>query len=139
MVHNGEPTREWLNEEESASPTVATDSLFHTMILDAREKRDVMTVDAPNAFMQTKIDQKEGQDKIIVKIAGMLVGMLVEDSLDTHSTCVVHENDKKTLCVEALRAICGVFTSALLFHMKFKEDSEEIGFKFNCHDACVAN
>ena len=37
MVCNGELTREWQNKEELASPTVATDGSFHTMILDAEE------------------------------------------------------------------------------------------------------
>ena len=98
-----------------------------------QEKCDVMTANAPNTFTQTKFDQQEGQDKIIVKIAGVLVDMLVEDNLDTHSACVVHENNGEILCVEVPRVICDVLISVLLlFHMKFREDLEEIGFKFNC-------
>ena len=65
--------------------------------------------------------------------------MLMEDGPDMHSAFVVHENNKKTLCAEVLQAMHGMLIGALLFHMKFREDPEEIIFIFNTHDACVAN
>ena len=128
-----------MNKEESASPTVATDSLFHTMIFDAKERRDIMTADAPNAFTQTEIDQQDGEDKTVMKIAGVLVDILVEDSPDIYAEHVACENNEKTLCIEVLRATHSVLISASLFCVKFCEDLEEIGFKFNPCDACVAN
>ena len=62
------------------------------------------------------MDQQEGQDEIIVKITGVLVDVPVpvEDSPDALVACVVCENDRKTLCVEALKATCKMLTSALL-------------------------
>ena len=74
-----------------------------------------------------------------MKISGVLVDMLAEDSPDAHTECVACENNEKTLCVEALRAMHGVLISALLICMKFQEDPKEIGFKFNPHDACMEN
>ena len=50
MVYNGKPTREWLTREETASPTVSLESTFLTVMIDAKEGRDVMTNDVPNAF-----------------------------------------------------------------------------------------
>ena len=47
MVYNGKPTRAWLNKEDSASPTVSTESIFMTAVIEAEEERDVMTVDIP--------------------------------------------------------------------------------------------
>ena len=78
MACNGKPTCKWLHEEESASPTVVTDSLFCTMSTDAKENRDVMTADASNAFVQT--DTPNGDDKITMKITRVPVQMSVEDS-----------------------------------------------------------
>jgi len=43
--------REWLSREDSASPTSALESIFLTSIIDAKEERDVMSVDVPNAFI----------------------------------------------------------------------------------------
>ena len=35
--------------------------------------------------------------------------------------------------------MCGMPVSAPLFHLKFKEDLEDIGFKFNPCNACAGN
>jgi len=53
MVYNGKPTHEWLSREDSASPTAALESTFLTSKIDAKEERDVMSADVPNAFIQT--------------------------------------------------------------------------------------
>ena len=60
MVHCEKATREWLNEEESLSPTVGLDS--------SREARDAMTADTPNAFTQTLMDKSDMEDQTIMKI-----------------------------------------------------------------------
>ena len=60
-VHNGKPTREWLSREESASPTTSTEGTFLTAMVDAWEKRDVITADTRNAFTQAKLNRKHGQ------------------------------------------------------------------------------
>ena len=53
---------EWLNKEESSSPTVGLDSLFLTMMIDAREARDIMIADAPNAFTQILMEKLDMED-----------------------------------------------------------------------------
>ena len=72
MVCNGEPTREWLGREETASPTAHSESMSSSAVIDAHEARDVVTSDAPNAFVQTWLDNKEGDDKVIMKTTGVL-------------------------------------------------------------------
>jgi hypothetical protein len=42
-----------MSKEEASSRTVAIESIVLTGIIDAKEKRDVMTLDIPNAFVQT--------------------------------------------------------------------------------------
>ena len=91
MVCHGKPTQEWLNKEESLSPTVGLDSSFLTVMINTREARDIMTADMPNAFTQTPMDKLDTEERIVMKIAGVLVNLLVEDSLETHAPCVVHE------------------------------------------------
>jgi hypothetical protein len=51
MVYNGKPTREWMSREDSTSPTAALESIMLTAIVGAKEGRDVMTCDIPNAFI----------------------------------------------------------------------------------------
>ena len=77
-----------------------------------------MTVDIPNAFIQTKMERKESEDKIIMKITGVMVDMLVQMSPEVYGPKVVYQKGKKILYVEVLRAIYGMLQSALLFHKK---------------------
>jgi hypothetical protein len=75
---NGSPQREYIEKEESASPTVATEAMILTAAIDAKEARYTITADIPNAFVQTNMDITDGNDKMIMKIRGKLVDMLVK-------------------------------------------------------------
>ena len=78
MVYNGKPTREWLSREDSVSPTAALESIILTSVIDAHKHRDVMTCDIPNAFIQAEMPElKAGDEKVLMKITGVLVDMLV--------------------------------------------------------------
>ena len=140
MVYNGKPTREWLTREDSASPTAALESILLTAVIDAHEGRDVMTCDIPNAFVQTVMPEKKaGEERVIMKITGVLVDMLVQLDPELYGPYVVYENGRKVLYVQVLRAIYGMLQAALLWYKKFRNDLEEEGFKFNPYDPCVAN
>ncbi len=43
--------REHVAKEEAAAPTVALESVFVTATIDAKEKREVVTIDIPGAFL----------------------------------------------------------------------------------------
>ena len=59
-VYNGKPTRQWLDKEDTASPTVSTESIMLTVTIDANEGRDVMTADVPNVVVHS--DQDAGNE-----------------------------------------------------------------------------
>ena len=138
-VYNGKPTREWLSREESASPTASLEGIFITSIIDAMEDRDVMTADVPNAFIQTPMPIIDEKDKVIMKLTGVLVDILLKMAPDIYKDYVTLENGKRVIYLNVLRAIYGMLVSALLWYKKFKKDLESIGFIFNPYDACVAN
>ena len=139
-VYNGKPTREWLDKEDAASPTVATESIMLTATNDAKERRDIMTADVPNAFIQTKLPEgKVGEERVIMKITGVLVDSMVELASDIYRPYVVTEGGKRVLYLQVLMVLYGMLAAALLWYKKFKEDLENIDFKFNPYDACVAN
>ena len=52
---DGRKQRSYMTKEETSSPTVATESLMLSCAIDAREQRDVATVDIPVAFIQADI------------------------------------------------------------------------------------
>ena len=140
MVYNGKPTREWLSREDSASPTAALESIMLTAVVDAKEERDVMTADVPNAFIQTEMPPLEdGEERVIMKITGVLVDLLVKLAPEVYGPYVVFENGQKVLYVWVLKALYGMLVASLLWYKKFKGDMETEGFKFNPYDPCVAN
>ena len=97
VVCNGKPTRDWQTKEDTSSPPVGLDSLFFTSVMDTKEKRDVMTADVPNAFIQTALKQEDGTEKTIVKITGVLVDPLSSESPLEYKPHAVCENRHKVL------------------------------------------
>ena len=95
-------------------------------------------MEIPNTFVQTAVEElDEDGDRIIMKICGAIVEMLLE--LDpTYEECVTVEKGQRTLCVHILRAICGMLMSGLLCYKKFRSAIEGIGHAVNAHDPCVA-
>jgi hypothetical protein len=142
MVYNGKPTREWLSCKDAASPTAALEVIMTTGVIEAKEERDVMTFDIPNAFIQALLPKKDpGEDRVVMKITGVLVNMLVVDICpELYGPAVVLENRKKVLYVEVLKAIYdGMLEAALFWYKTFRKGLEDVRFVFNPYDPCVAN
>jgi hypothetical protein len=69
-----------------------------TGVIEAKEERDVMTYDIPNAFIQVYLPKKEsGEDRVVMKSTGVLVDMLVGINPELYGPAVVLENCKKVL------------------------------------------
>jgi hypothetical protein len=140
MVYNGKPTREWLSRDDSTSPTAALESIMLTAIVDAKEGRDVMSCDIPNAFIQSELPEVAvGDERVIMKITGVLVNLLVNLSPEVYGPYVVSDKHRKVIYVQVLRGLYGMLVSALLWYTKFRGDLEEKGYEFNPYDSCVAN
>jgi hypothetical protein len=58
-VAGGDKQRDCISKEDASSPTVATESVFLSCIIDAEEHRDVTVVDIPNAFVQTRVENEK--------------------------------------------------------------------------------
>ena len=59
-----------------------------------------MSADIPNAFIQTKLPEgKEGDERIFMKITGVIVDLLVSIAPDVYGPYVVYENGKWVLYV----------------------------------------
>ena len=62
LVYNGKPTRDWMSHEDTSSPTATQEGIFLTAVVDAKEERDIMTANIPNAFIQTKCLARMGMN-----------------------------------------------------------------------------
>jgi hypothetical protein len=70
---------EWLSKDDATAPTASLESIMLTAIIEAKEKRDVMTADIPNAVIQAHMPEtKDGEERGIMKITAVLVDLLVE-------------------------------------------------------------
>ena len=139
LAYNGKPTREWVTKEDKTSPTCFTESILLSCGIDALERRDIMTLDIPNAFVQTDMPRKKVGERIVMKIRGRLVDWLVEMDPLMYKDKVVYENGVKVIYLEVLKAIYGMLIASLLWYRKFRTELESIGFVFNKYDPCVAN
>ena len=111
-----------------------------TAVRDAHEGRDVMCVDIPNAFIQAEMpDISDGEERVTMKITGVLVDMLVQLSPEIYGPYVVFEKHRKVIYVQVLKVIYGMLQAALLWYNKFRQELEKEGFEFNPYDPCVGN
>ena len=97
-----------MDKVDKASPTVSTTALFITAMVDSKERRKVSTRDAPNAFIQTNQPLDEDDQRVILKIQGPLVDMLMQIAPEVCKQHVQYEKNKKVLCVKVLKAIYGL-------------------------------
>ena len=82
---------------------------------------------------------KDAHKKIVMKITGKLVDMLVAIAPEIYGPYVVYKNRKNTLYVIVLIALYGMLISAMLWYNKFQGNLKGIGFEFNLYNPCVAN
>lgn len=138
------PTWEWTYREDMSIPTLTLENLFLTIMIDTRERQDMMMVDMLNMLIQTKLPPDKNREKFIVKIIGLFVDILVEDSQHIYGAYVVWgmwcipRNDKRVIwgCDEGNIWLIRKWTIVLFW---FEEDFEEIGFEFNQYALCMAN
>ena len=66
--------RAYIPKDDASYPTFRTESVLLTSIFDAEENRDVVVIDTPNSFIQTRVEDKN--DTEIIKLRGVLVDIL---------------------------------------------------------------
>ena len=121
-------------KDDASSPTVATESVLLSCVIDAKERRDVATVDIPGAFMQG--DQEE---TVHMRLEGTLAELLTKCDPKLYRQYVVTEHNKPVLYVELIKALYGTLRAALIFWRKLTSKLIEWGFTINPYDWCVAN
>jgi hypothetical protein len=127
-----------VTKEESSSPTVSTESVLLTSIVDAQEGREVAVIDIPNAFIQTRV--QDAKDRVIIRITGVIVDWLVKAAPNVYASYVAtNKRGEKSLLVECYNAIYGTMVAGLLYYRKFTSSLKKRGFVMNPYDPCVWN
>ena len=103
-----------------------------TAVIDAHEGQDIMCADILNVFIQAGMPEiSDGQERVTMKITGVLVDMLVQLSPEIYGPYIVLEKQQKVIYVQVLKAIYGMLQAALLWYNKFREGLEKEGYEFN--------
>ena len=105
-----------------------------SVVIDAKEQRDVATVDIPGAFMQGDQDET-----VHMRLEGTLAELLTKCDPKLYCQYVVEENNKPVLYVELIKALYGTLCAALIFWRKQSAKLIEWGFTINPYDWCIAN
>ena len=138
MVAGGNKQRGTIDKEDATSPTVALKSVLLTSTIYAAEERDVVVIDIPNAFIQTRINNDE--DKVVLRLRGKLANPLIKPAPEIYRKHItINRKGETVLYVRSLNAIYGIMKAALLFYQKFVGDLMTIWFELNPYDPCVAN
>jgi hypothetical protein len=138
QVAGGNKQWGYMMKEDASSPTVSSEAVMLTCIVDANENRKVAIVDIPNAFVQTVVEDEK--DRAFIHIHGPLVNILVSIAPDVYGPYVtVGKKGKKQLLVQCLTALYGTMVALLLYYKKFVKSLKSKGFKLNPYDPCVAD
>ena len=110
-----------------------------TCAIDAYQKRDIMSLDIPNAYIQADVPVQKVGERIVMKIRGDLVDWLCEIDPASYLPYVVVEQGVRVLYLVVTKVIYGMLQAGLIWYRKLRSDLEGQGFLFNDYDPCVAN
>jgi hypothetical protein len=120
---DGRPQREIFEKQDATSPTIATESIFLTALIDALEQRHVACFDIPGAFLHAETDED-----VIMMLKGRLAELMVMVDPSLYRKYVtVDSKGEAILYVQMHKALYGMMRSALLFYLKFVDDLEGEG------------
>ncbi len=108
--------------------------MFLTSTIDAKENREVVTIDIPGEFLHA-----DNEDYVIMKMVGMLAKLMVKTNPKKYRQYIVLEKGRSVLYLQLQKALYGMMKSALLFYRKLVSELKEMGFEINPYDPCVAN
>ena len=109
-VADGRPQRNYIPKEESSSPTVGTESLFLSLVIDAYEGRHIATADIAGAFLHATME-----DFVLVRIDGPMVLYLVRSNPKRYGEYVEYENGRRVISLKLKKALYGCVQSSLLW------------------------
>ena len=107
---DGRKQRLYKTKEETSSPTVRTESLLLSCVIDAKERRQVITCDVPGAFMQVDIDEV-----VHIRLEGALAELLTKVDPELYTKYQVKEKGKVVLYVQLGKALYGTLSASMLF------------------------
>ena len=127
--------RAYITKEQSTSPTISTEAVFLTAMVDAWENKKVAVLEVSGAFMQVDMDEL-----VHIRFCGEMVDKLLDIDHELYSSYITEEHREKVMYVELLKALYGTLQAARLFWEKLQAKLvKDWGFVLNRYDSCVVN
>ena len=133
VVADGRKQRKFVPREDAASPTIKLESLLMSLMIDAKENRDVATADIVGAYLLADM-----KDNVIIKLTGTSVGIMCKAN-GKYKDFITTENKKEVIYLKLDKALYGCVQSALLWYHTFTKELMSQGFTLNMYDPCIAN
>jgi len=132
---DGRKQRAYKSHDETSSPTVSTEAVFLTSVIDAYEHCYVVAVDIPGVFMHDNMDEV-----VHMKLEGVIAELLVPVNPEKYCPYMMVEHGKKVVYVQLLKALYGMLQAALLFWQNLSSFLiDTLEFVPNQYDSCVVN
>jgi hypothetical protein len=100
-------------KSETSSPTVGTDSLMYSIIVDAKEGRDVATADVVGAYLNADMDRFT-----LMKLTGDTVKIMLR-VCNRYKQFVTYEGGKPVLYLRLKKALYGCVRVPLYCGMNY--------------------
>ena len=114
---------DFIIKKDNRSPTVTTESVLLTYIVDTENYRYVITLDITNAFEQTHI--KDDKDTAIINIRGVLVDIMLEIAPYIYVLYgITNRTGVKQLIFQYQNAIYLTMSESLVYYNNFKNSLE---------------
>ena len=103
----------YISKEDVASPTIQLESLIMSLLIDAREGRDVATADIVGVYLLANM-----KDYVLLRLTGDTVNMMCQISTK-YLSYVTQEGDKQVLHMRLKKSLYGCIQSAILWYITF--------------------
>jgi hypothetical protein len=135
MCAEGRKQQETWTKQESASPTMATESVFITAVIAAHKGQDVRCFDILGAVLHANLDED-----ITMILKGPLAELMLQAAPNLYRKYItIDRKNTPILYAKMQKALDGLIRSALLFYQKLVSNLESNGFVLSPYYSCVTN
>ena len=137
---DGHKQQQWIQKEQTSFPTVPTQALMLSCVINAKKGQDVGTADVSGVFLQTK-----SGGEVIIRLDRQMAMQLARIN-SKYAKDMIEEKGQKVIYGKTNKSLYGALNASLLFwkdltgtigEWQFGDNND--GFILNPYNTCVAN
>ena len=128
-------TNNGYDKSDGSLPTMITNSIFFTGVVDEREGRATVILNVVKAFLHA-----DSVKYILMLLCGKLAELMVKVDLSLYRKyTTTSKNGVPMMYTQLSKAFYGMLRAALLFYTKLRSDLENMGFEIFPYELYVTN